>query len=297
VSQTKRPPRRATKRPERTTLRSRHSQLAPPAEEGALTHLRSELTRAEAERRAAERALAGEKEERCREAAQLGEMMAHVSKLEARARSSDLAFEDLRSELQEERRRGSELEMEMSRLRIDLETERSLCAVRGEELETERLRRHGLEQELHSAKVVPRPTRHSQKEMPATQSTSPSVEVSLLTEQLEVSRAESRALRESLESLQKRTQTVGAGLKEMRELMVESAALFDELEERERAIAEVRGRSLREARSLFMRAAGRGPTPPPLPDERAPLEDLSDAAELLEEEMRASLRPNPARVP
>ena len=253
-----------------------------------------QIARAEAARNATDKALEAEKEARCAEAVELGEMMARLSKLEARARGAEDASDELRAHLQDERRRTTDFEARIAHLQIDLREALTLAEVRGEELDAERMRARNREQELSTALREAREARNGSRDTTRGTPASAGHEVTELRSQLEASRAEASQLRANLDALRKRAATIGGGLREMRELMVASAALFDDLEERELAIAEIRGRSLREARELFLRAAGHAAIPPPGPVPRMPIEDLSDAAELLEEEVRASLRPKPS---
>jgi chromosome segregation ATPase len=288
VEHSKRPPRRPSKRTEPASARARPAKPIEPTDDSPLALLKAQLERAEASREATERALADEKEARAGEAAQLGEMMAHLSRVEARARATEDAFQELRSHSQEERRRAVDMEAEIARLRINVEASRSAAEARAEELEAALALREKDLAAAHAAGI------DAQWGRPETGAGEGRGEVAELQGRLQESRAEASKLRESLEALRKRAGTIGAGLQEMRELMVQSAALFDDLEDREHAIAEIRARSLREARALFLRAAGHGPVPPPLPRAaKTPVDDLSEAAELLEEEVRASLRPKP----
>jgi hypothetical protein len=239
-----------------------------PTDDSPLSLLRAQLERVDAQRAALESVLAEEKNARSMEARELGEMMARVSLAEGRTHAAQSAAEELAAALEEERRLGSEREARHALVRTELESLRS---------EAKRMR-----------------TDAPPRSLPA----GGGGDAEALRRELEASRAEARRMRESLEALQKRATHIGAGLKEMRELMLQSATLFDELEERERAIGEIRAKSLAEARTLFLRAAGKGEgaaVPPPLPTEKAIMEDLSEAAELLEEEVRASMRPRHSR--
>jgi chromosome segregation ATPase len=267
-----------------------------PTDDTTVALLRAQIDRAEASRDEAERALEEEKAARFSEAVELGEMMARLSQVEARARGAEKESDEQRARAQDERRRATDFEGQIAHLQIDLREALSLAEARGEELDAERMRARGREQELSSALTAALEAKSEPKRSVRPPPHDASGETAALREQLEASRAEAHQLRESLDGLRKRAGTIGVGLKEMRELMVESAALFDDLEDRERAIAEVRARSLREARALFLRAAGPGGPPPPLPVPKMPIEDLSDAAELLEEEVRASLRPKPSSM-
>jgi hypothetical protein len=216
--------------------------------------MKAQLERTDAERERIERVLLAEKEGRENDAVELGRMMARLSAAEEKERKAQRAFENLTAELDEERARRLALEAKLL-------PSRSNRPPRAERPESETA--NGDSRDLQS--------------------------------QLAAARAEAQRARDALAPLQKRAVAISAGLKEMRELMVESAALFDDLGERERAIAEIRAKSMHDARALFLRAAGRNEedrvAPPPLPRERAAIEDLSEAAELLEEEVRASMRP------
>ena len=267
-----------------------------PTDDSTVGLLRAQIDRADASREAAERALEEERAARYTEAVELGELMAQLSKVEARARTAEKDSDEQRARAQDERRRATDLEAHIAHLQIDLREALSLAEARGEELDAERMRARGREQELSSALAAAQEPKSSPRRSVRPPIADGNPEAAILREQLEASREEANQLRENLDGLRKKAGTIGAGLKEMRELMVESAALFDDLEDRERAIAEVRSRSLREARALFMRAAGPGAIPPPLPVSKTPMEDLSDAAELLEEEVRASLRPKPSSL-
>ncbi len=241
--------------------------VGEPTDDSPLALLRAQLERVDAQRAVVDRALSDEKEARAAEALELGEMMARVSLAEGRTRAAQVAADELTLKLEEERRLASEREARYALMRSELDSMRA---------EAKRAR----------TDVPPRPVSHA----PATGA----VNLDRQRSELEASLAETKRLRESLGTLQKRAASIGLGLKEMRDLMVQSAALFDELEERELAIGEIRAKSLREARTLFLRAAGggEGPAgPPPLPGDKAIMEDLSEAAELLEEEVRASMRP------
>jgi chromosome segregation ATPase len=235
-----------------------------PTDDSPLSLLRAQLERVDAHRAALARALADEKAAREADAVELGEMMARVSIAETRTSAAQAAVEEITSKLDDERRLAAEREARHALLRAENDALRA---------DAKRLR----------TDAPPRPAASG-------------VEGSAddLQRELHTARAEADRLRGSLHDLQRRAATIGAGLQEMRDLMVQSAALFDELEEREKAIGEIRARSLREARMLFLRAAGRWqgqPGPPPLPGEKGIVEDLSEAAELLEEEVRASMRP------
>jgi hypothetical protein len=237
-----------------TTQKTRAVRAAgEPNDDSPFALLRRQFERVEAQRTQLDRVLAREREARAEDAVELGEMMARVSLAEGRTRAAQEAADQLATQLEEERRAGSEREARQALMRTELETLR--------------------------AEVT-----RSRAERPAG-----------ATEEPEATRAEASRLRESLAALQKRAAVIGAGLKEMRVIMVQSAALFDELEERERAIGEIRARSLREARAVFLRAAGQEQEmsgAPPVPARDKPLiEDLSDAAELLEDEVRRSMRP------
>lgn len=241
---------------------------------------------------AATQALKKEKAARFAEADELGEMMARLSRMEGRSAVAERAMGELESQLHEARRKSAELEGEVARTQLEMREALTLAEARGEELEVERMRARNREQELLSALAEQPETRPPQRgrTVPPRSETGDVVDLKL---QLVASREEANQLRKNLEGLRKRAARIGEGLKEMRTLFVNSATLFDQLEDRERAIAETRGRSLREARALFLRAAGPPGVPPPLPIPKMPVEDLSDAAELLEEEARASVRMKP----
>jgi chromosome segregation ATPase len=249
----------------------------------------------EAAHGAATQALKKEKAARLAEADELGEMMAQLSRLEGRSAAAEKALSELESQLHQARRNASELEAEVARTQLEMREALSLAEARGEELEVERMRARNREQELVSA-LAERPQGHQPQRGRTVPPRNEGEEVADLKVQLVASRDEANQLRKNLESLRKRAARIGDGLKEMRTLFVNSATLFDQLEDRERSIAEARGRSLREARALFLRAAGSAGSPgvpPPLPIPKMPVEDLSEAAELLEEEARASVRMKP----
>jgi chemosensory pili system protein ChpA (sensor histidine kinase/response regulator) len=267
MEHSRRPARRDGRRQERNSNKIRPVKEVVPTDDSPLALMRAQLERVDAQRAELERVLAGEKDARAAEARELGEMMARVSQAEGRAHAAQSAAEELAAKLEEERRLASEREARQALVRTELESLRA---------EAKRWRTDA---------------------PPRSMATGDGGDDTLRRE-LEASRAEARRMRESLEALQKRAAHIGAGLKEMRELMLQSATLFDELEERERAIGEIRAKSLAEARTLFLRAAGKGEgagVPPPLPVDKAIMEDLSEAAELLEEEVRASMRPRHSR--
>jgi hypothetical protein len=273
MDHTRRPTRRDAKSPNRSSNKIRSIKSGEPTDDSPLALLKAQLERVDAQRAAVETVLAEEKEKRSAEARELGEMMARVSLAEGRTHAAQAAVDDLAAKLDEERRLASEREARYALTRTELESLRA---------EARRTR-----------------TDAPPRTLPTGTSASTGDAIDLRRE-LEASRAEARRMKDSLEALQKRAASIGAGLKEMRELMLQSAALFDELEERELAIGEIRAKSLREARTLFLRAAGKGDgaaVPPPLPGDKGDkgdkgiVEDLSEAAELLEEEVRASMRP------
>jgi hypothetical protein len=265
----RRPSRRDGKRPERSS-KPRSIRAGEPTDDSPLALLRAQLERVDIERAAVVRALAEEKESRAADARELGEMMARVSLAEGRTHVAQAAAEDLAAKLEEERRQAAEREARQALMRTEIESLRS---------------------EARKMKTDAPPSRVPPSLAPR------GAGVDELPGELAASRAETKRMRDSLESLQKRAITIRAGLAEMRELMVQSADLFEELEKRELAIGEIRSKSLGQARTLFLRAAGITDKipggPPPLPDSRAIIVDLSDAAELLEEEVRASMHPRP----
>jgi DNA repair exonuclease SbcCD ATPase subunit len=270
MDHTRRPTRRDAKHPNRSSNKIRSIKSGEPTDDSPLALLRAQLERVDAQRAAVESVLAEEKEKRSAEARELGEMMARVSLAEGRTHAAQTTADDLAAKLEEERRLASEREARYALTRTELESLRA---------------------EARKTRTDAPP-----RTLPTGVSAGSGDAIDLRRE-LEASRGEAKRMKDSLEALQKRAASIGAGLKEMRELMLQSAALFDELEERELAISEIRAKSLREARTLFLRAAGKGDgpaVPPPLPGDKADkgiVEDLSEAAELLEEEVRASMRP------
>ncbi len=271
----------------------------PPPSDAAMALLRAELERAvadlqvEREARAADARAHESLEERCKRA-------------EERARLAEQAMESALASTETHKRAASELEDSVARLwrelgvarrEIDSRTDqlRKAESAASEKVQTYDRRIAELEERLRATKLP-----KTKPDMPAARQSAPPLEgadeVTVLKAKLEEAHAEARRMRENFEMLQTRAGRIGAGLREMRELMVQSAALFDDLEERERAIGEIRAKSLRDARALFLRAAGKNdevgrPPPPPVP--KPPIEDLSEAAELLEEELRRSTHPPP----
>jgi len=269
MDHTRRPTRRDGKRPERTTGKGRSIRVGEPTDDSPLALLRAQLERVDVGRATLERQLAAQKEARSADARDLGEMMARLSLAEGRTHAAQVAAAELATQLEEERRLAAEREARQALMRSEIESLRA-------------------DAKKPRTEAPPPPT------LP-TGASALTNDPDGLRRELDASRAEASRMRQSLEALQKRAASISAGLAEMRELMVQSAELFDELEQRENAIGEIRAKSLREARTLFLRAAGRPDgspaAPPPLPVAKAIMVDLSDAAELLEEEVRASMRP------
>jgi DNA repair exonuclease SbcCD ATPase subunit len=269
MDHTRRPTRRDGKRPERTTGKGRSIRVGEPTDDSPLALLRAQLERVDVGRATLERQLATQKEARSADARDLGEMMARLSLAEGRTHAAQVAAAELATQLEEGRRLAAEREARQALLRSEIESLRA-------------------DAKKPRTEAPPPPT------LP-TGASALTNDPDGLRRELDASRAEASRMRQSLEALQKRAASISAGLAEMRELMVQSAELFDELEQRENAIGEIRAKSLREARTLFLRAAGRPDgspaAPPPLPVAKAIMVDLSDAAELLEEEVRASMRP------
>ncbi len=304
----RKPPRstRSTRAP-----RARLDASALPADDSPLAILQAQLTRAEA-------ALELERKGRAKDAADAGEMLARAARSDDRARIAEKALEDALSSTETQRAAASDLEDSVTRLWRELGAARREAEAKSDQLRKlessskdsghayeERIEE--LEKRLRAAiprsptsPAIPKPNlsevdRHAAA--PANEG-----EIVRLRAELVEAQAEAKRMRENFEMLQTRAGKIGQGLREMRELMIQSAALFDDLEGREKAIAEIRSRSLRDARDLFLRAAGKdhevrasGGGPPPIP--KAPIEDLSEAAELLEEEVRASMRPLGAPPP
>ena len=269
MDHTRRPTRRDGKRPERTTGKGRSIRVGEPTDDSPLALLRAQLERVDVGRATLERQLAAQKEARSADARDLGEMMARLSLAEGRTHAAQVAAAELATQLEEERRLAAEREARQALMRSEIESLRA-------------------DAKKPRTEAPPPPT------LP-TGASALTNDPDGLRRELDASRMEASRMRQSLEALQKRAASISAGLAEMRELMVQSAELFDELEQRENAIGEIRAKSLREARTLFLRAAGRPDAspaaPPPLPGAKAIMVDLSDAAELLEEEVRASMRP------
>jgi colicin import membrane protein len=291
---------------------------AIPAGDSPLALLQGQLERAEAALVAEQNARAAEQSARAAEAADAGEMLARAARTDERARVAEEAVERAVAEAEAQRRVAAELEENVARIWRELGTVRRELEQRTEQLHKaeataleksrgSELAVQELENKLRAAEAAPPPAAAGPPApvTPASVATakdsvedSSADDVATLRAKLEEARAETRRMRENFEMLQTRAGKIGAGLREMRELMVQSAALFDDLEEREKAIGEIRAKSMREARGLFLRAAGKDHEvgrPPPLPSEKAPVEDLSEAAELLEEEVRSSMRPPAAR--
>jgi DNA repair exonuclease SbcCD ATPase subunit len=273
------------------------------AAESVVEALREQLADLEEELRA-------EREARAADAADVGEMLARVARSEERARVAEVALEGALRGADSPKNAAAELEESVGRLWRELGVARREIDARADQLRkaeqaaadkarTYEKRIAELEERLRSV-TKGKPTR---PDMPAARaSRAPPAsdgddEVSSLQAKLEEARADAGRMRENFEMLQTRAGKIGTGLREMRELMVQSAALFDDLEQREKAIAEIRAKSMRDARELFLRASGKDQEigrPPPLPaPPKAPIEDLSEAAELLEEEIRKSTRPPP----
>jgi hypothetical protein len=236
-------------------------------------------------------ALSIEKEARAMEAATVGEMLGRESRAAERARIAEQAASEMREQGYDERRRIAEIEAKLAVAQIDRVGARSELEAKTEELLN--LHAQFAEAERSHREEIERLEDQLADASSRAKSSDPVAQTPALKLELDAERAETRRLREIVDSLRGRAGTIGAGLKEMRELMVQSAALFDELERREHAIAEVRSRSMREARTLFLRAAGQtaGFAPPPLSKPHG--EDLSEVAELLEDDGRSSVPPPP----
>jgi hypothetical protein len=306
MSQSKKPARRTSKRT-RATLPSimgprmplgppprgqiARSERRDPSDDTPLSLLRAQVERAETELQRAKDALGIEKEARAMEAASVGEMMGRESRAVERARIAEQAVEEMRSQGYEDRRRMAELEAKLAVAQIDRVGARSELEAKAEELLL--FQGRAADEERSYQEEIARLVDELAEVRSRAKSADPPAQSRALKAELESERAEVRRLRENLDSLRGRAGTIGAGLKEMRDLMVESAALFDELERREHAIAEVRSKSMREARLLFLRAAQQtSGIAPPVPS-KPHVEDLSDLAELLDEDVRRSSRPPP----
>jgi hypothetical protein len=202
MESSRRSSRRDGKRPERTSNKIRPSKVGVPTDDSPLALLRAQLERVDAQRAALESVLGEEKDARAREARELGEMMARVSLAEGRVHAAQVAAEDLAAQLEEERRLASEREARQALLRNELESLRS---------EARRLR--------------------TDAPPPRTLPTGAPADAEGVRRELEAARAEASRMRASLEAFHRRVASIRTRLKEMGELMADSATLFDELEE------------------------------------------------------------------